>query len=277
MKLGEKQTLTVVKKTSFGIYLAEHPNDRDRVLLPQRQVPEQVQIGDRLEVFLYKDSKDRLIATVKEPNLTLGGLAALEVLQVTKIGAFLDWGLDKDLLLPYKEQLARLREGDKILVTMYIDKSQRLCASQRNLYDLLKKDSPYKKDDVVSARVYEFSDNFGTFLAVDDCYSARIPASEDHSRLHIGQVVNARITGIKPDGKIDLTLREKSWKQMDADAESVMALIESYGGVLPFNDKVSPNIIMREAHMSKNAFKRAVGHLYKEHRIAFTEKGIRKV
>lgn len=277
MKLGEKQTLIVVKKVSFGIYLSDRPNGSDRVLLPEKQVPAQIETGDHLDVFLYKDSKDRLIATTKEPLITLGGLAALKVLQVTKIGAFLDWGLDKDLLLPYKEQLTRLREGDQILVTMYIDKSQRLCASQRNLYNLLEKTSPYKKGDLVTARVYEFSENFGTFLAVDDRFSARIPASEDHSSLHIGQTVRARITGIKPDGKIDLTLREKAPVQVYTDAENIMALIESYGGVLPFNDKVSPNIIMREAHMSKNAFKRAVGHLYKEHRIAFTEKGIRKI
>ena len=117
MKLGEKQTLTVVKQVDFGVYLAEQPEDETRVLLPAKQVPEGTKLHDKLEVFLYKDSKDRLIATTNEPKLTLGGFAVLKVLQVTKIGAFLDWGLEKDLLLPFKEQLRKVHEGDEVLVT----------------------------------------------------------------------------------------------------------------------------------------------------------------
>ena len=175
MKLGEKQTLTVVKQVDFGVYLAEQPEDETRVLLPAKQVPEGTKLHDKLEVFLYKDSKDRLIATTNEPKLTLGGFAVLKVLQVTKIGAFLDWGLEKDLLLPFKEQLRKVHEGDEVLVTLYIDKSNRLCATMEGIYHLLSTDSPYKKGDTVTGRVYEFSENFGTFVAVDDKYSARIP------------------------------------------------------------------------------------------------------
>ncbi len=275
MKLGEKQTLTVVKKVDFGIYLAEEAGSVDRVLLPAKQVPPGTRVGDALEVFLYKDSKDRLIATTNSPKLTLGSFAVLTVAQVTKIGAFLDWGLEKDLLLPYKEQLRKVRQGDEVLVTLYIDKSQRLCATMQGLYHLLKNDPPYEKGEVVTGRVYEFSKNFGTFVAVDDCYSARIPSHEDTSNLRIGQVITATVTGRKADGKLDLTVREKAYIQINADAREVYALIESYGGVLPFNDKASPEIIQREARMSKNAFKRAVGHLYKERLIEFTEKGIR--
>ncbi|MCD8045314.1 MAG: S1-like domain-containing RNA-binding protein, partial [Clostridiales bacterium] len=129
MKLGEKQILTVVKTVDFGIYLAEHEGDDLRVLLPAKQVPAGTRPGDRLEVFLYKDSSDRLIATTREPRLTIGGIALLKVAQVTRIGAFLDWGLEKDLFLPYKEQLGTVREGNEILVTLYIDKSDRLCAT----------------------------------------------------------------------------------------------------------------------------------------------------
>lgn len=145
MKLGEKQTLTVVKQVDFGVYLAEQPEDETRVLLPAKQVPEGTKLHDKLEVFLYKDSKDRLIATTNEPKLTLGGFAVLKVLQVTKIGAFLDWGLEKDLLLPFKEQLRKVHEGDEVLVTLYIDKSNRLCATMEGIYHLLSTDSPYKK------------------------------------------------------------------------------------------------------------------------------------
>jgi len=277
MKLGQYQTLEVVKQVDFGVYLAESAADDDRVLLPSKQVPAETGIGDRLEVFLYKDSKDRPIATVNRPKLTLGGLAPLTVASSGQIGAFLDWGLEKDLFLPYKEMTRKVREGDTILVTLYLDKSSRLCASMKNLYDLLRKDAPYEKDDIVRGRVYEFSDNFGTFVAVDDRYSAMIPAHEDCSMLNIGDEIEARVTNVKADGKLDLTRREKAYIQMDADAEYVLRVIGEYGGVLPFNDKASPEVIKREMKMSKNAFKRAVGHLYKERKIEFTERGIRLV
>lgn len=277
MKLGEKQRLLVIKRVEFGIYLAEHEDDETRVLLPAKQVPENTRVGDELEVFLYKDSKDRLIATTNEPYLMLGQTAVLKVLEVGKIGAFLDWGLEKDLFLPFKEMTAKVQPEDEILVTLYIDKSRRLCATMKGIYDLLEKDSPYEKGMNVSGRVYGFSDNFGTFVAVDDKYSAMIPAFEDCSHLRIGDVIEARITNVKPDGKLDLTLREKAYLQMDADAQKVLEVIDEYAGVLPFNDKASPEVIKREIQMSKNAFKRAVGHLYKERKIEITEKSIRKL
>lgn len=277
MKLGEYQVLQVVKQVEFGIYLAEHANDQTRVLLPKKQVPPDIRIGDELEIFLYKDSKDRLIATTNRPKLTIGSCAALKVLSVGEIGAFLDWGLEKDLFLPYKEMTAQIQEGDEVLVTLYIDKSHRLCASMKDLYMLLSQDSPYRKGDMVSGRIYEFSNNFGTFVAVDDRYSAMFPSHEDCSMLKIGDVVEARVTNVKPDGKLDLTRREKAYIQMDADAEKVMRVIEAYAGVLPFNDKASPEVIKREVKMSKSAFKRAVGHLYKERKIEITEHAIRKL
>lgn len=277
MKLGEFQVLQVVKLVDFGIYLAENPQDQTRVLLPKKQVPPDIQTGDELEVFLYKDSKDRLIATTNQPKLTIGGCAALKVLSIGNIGAFLDWGLEKDLFLPYKEMTREVHAGDEILVTLYIDKSRRLCASMKDLYLLLSQDSPYQKDDTVTGRIYEFSENFGTFVAVDDKYSAMLPSHEDCSTLKVGDIIEAKVTNVKPDGKLDLTRREKAYIQMDADAEKVMQVIEAYAGVLPFNDKASPEVIKREMKMSKNAFKRAVGHLYKERKIEITEQAIRKI
>lgn len=277
LKLGEKQTLTVVKLVDFGIYLTESQDSQDRVLLPKKQVPEGTKLHDSIEVFLYKDSKDRMIATTNTPALTLGEYAVLTVSQTSKIGAFLNWGLEKDLFLPYKEQLARVKEGDQVLVTLYIDKSSRLCASMRGIYHLLATDAPYRRDDIVTGRVYEFSDNFGAFVAVDDHYSALIPHHEDHSKLHIGQIIEAKVTNVKPDGKLDLTLRDKAYLQMDKDAERVLSIIDEYAGVLPFTDKASPEIIMRETQLSKAAFKRAVGRLYKERKIVITENGIRRI
>ncbi|MCI8705788.1 MAG: RNA-binding protein [Lachnospiraceae bacterium] len=277
MRLGEKQELIVVKKVEFGIYLAEHEGDEMRVLLPAKQVPEGTQVGDVLEVFLYRDSKDRMISTTQKPKLTMGEARPLKVVSVQRIGAFLDWGLEKDLFLPYKEQITKVQENDEIMVRLYLDKSRRLCASMKGVYDLLRTDSPYGPGDMVHGRVYEFSGNFGTFVAVDNCFSALIPSHEDHSSLRIGDVVEARVTGVKQDGKLDLTLREKAYMQMDKDAVYVMELIEKHGGALPFNDKASPEVIMEEAKMSKNAFKRAVGHLYKERKIKITSEGILKL
>lgn len=275
IRLGEKQTLTVVKKVEFGVYLAEKQQDESRVLLPRKQVPQGTEIGDTLEVFVYKDSKDRIISTMETPKLMMDQVAVLRVVSVQKIGAFLDWGLEKDLFLPYKEQAGRLYEEDEVLVRLYIDKSSRLCASMKGIYEMLSTDSPYKTGDMVQGRVYEFSNNFGAFVAVDDKYSALVPRHEDHSFLRIGDMIEARVTDVKPDGKLDLTLREKAHLQMDKDAERVLEVLDEYAGVLPFNDKASPEIIMREMKMSKSAFKRAVGHLYKERKIEITEKSIR--
>ncbi len=276
-RLGENQTLVVVKEVEFGIYLAEDSRSETRVLLPAKQVPEGTEIGDEIEVFLYKDSQDRVISTTKEPKLKMGEVAALTVESVQQIGAFLDWGLEKDLFLPYKEQVGKVQAGDCILVRLYIDKSHRLCASMREIYDMLDTDSPYQRGDMVHGRVYEFGNDFGTFIAVDDKYSAMIPRHEDCSFLRIGDSVEARVSGVKPDGKLDLTLREKAYMQMDKDAERVLEVLEEYAGVLPFNDKASPEVIMREMKMSKNAFKRAVGRLYKERKVEITDKNIRRI
>jgi hypothetical protein len=276
MKLGEFQTLTYIKKVDFGIYLAENRESGERVLLPAKQVPEGLSLYDQVEVFLYKDSADRLIATTNRPKLTLGGYAVCRVKEVGKIGAFLDWGLEKDLFLPYKEMVARVSPDDEILVTLYIDKSSRLCASMKGIYHLLSTDSPYQRGAHVTGRVYEFSDNFGTFVAVDDKYSARIPRHEDHSFLKVGDVIEAKVTDVKADGKLDLTIREKAYIQMDADSEKILEMLEEYGGVLPFSEKASPEVIARETGLSKNAFKRAVGHLYKERKISINDGKIRK-
>ena len=149
MRLGEKQELIVVKKVEFGIYLAEHEGDETRVLLPAKQVPEGTQVGDVLEVFLYRDSKDRMISTTQKPKLTMGEARPLKVVSVQRIGAFLDWGLEKDLFLPYKEQITKVQENDEIMVRLYLDKSRRLCASMKGVYDLLRTDSPYGPGDMV--------------------------------------------------------------------------------------------------------------------------------
>ena len=268
MRLGEKQVLTVVKKVDFGVYLG---SDEERVLLPKKQVPEGIEVGDPVEVFLYKDSSDRMIATTKEPKLTLGNLAVLEVVDVGRIGAFLDWGLEKDLLLPFKEQTTKVEKGDRCLVSLYIDKSGRLCATMK-VYPLLRTDSPYKKDDTVRGTVYEISRDFGVFVAVDDRFSALIPRREVYGRMYIGQQIEARVAAVKADGKLDLSVRGRIPEQMDADAQKIIDRIEKGGGGLPFTDKADPERIRDEFGMSKAAFKRAVGRLLKQGKVRIDEK-----
>ena len=267
MRLGEKQVLTVVKIVDFGVYLG---SDEERVLLPKKQVPEGIEVGDPVEVFLYKDSSDRMIATTKEPKITLGELAVLEVADVGRVGAFLDWGLEKDLLLPFKEQTVKVEKGDRCLVSLYVDKSGRLCATMK-VYPLLRTDSPYQKNDMVRGTVYGISREFGVFVAVDDRYSALIPRREVYGRMFIGQQVEARVADVKADGKLDLSVRGRIPEQMDADAQQIMERIEKNGGSLPFTDKADSERIKMEFGMSKAAFKRAVGRLLKQRKITIDE------
>ena len=276
-RLGERQTLEIVKEVEFGVYLATETNapSEERVLLPAKQVPEGAKQGDLLEVFVYKDSKDRFIATRNEPKLYLGETAVLKVVQINKVGAFLDWGLEKDLFLPFKEQTKLLNTGDECVVALYIDKSGRLCATMK-VYPYLRKDSPYHKDDKVSGMIYEISQNFGAFVAVDNCFSALIPKQELPKELKVGDYVSARVSARKEDGKLDLSLREKAYIQMSIDAEKVMKKLQENKGVLPFTDKASPELIREQMDMSKNEFKRAVGNLLKAGKLEITHKDIRQ-
>lgn len=276
LKLGEKQTLEIMKKVEFGVYL-KNPEDaagEERVLLPAKQVPAGMNIGDTIEVFLYKDSKDRLIATTKIPLLMMNEVRILKVAQVGKMGAFLNWGLEKDLFLPFREQTRKVKEGDECLVALYVDKSSRLCATMK-VYHYLSLSSPYKKDDRVEGIVYEISDNFGAFVAVDDKYSGLISKKEFYGNVKVGDRVSARVVSVKEDGKLDLSIREKALAQILIDAQKVLDVIDSFDGALPFNDKANPEVIKRELQMSKNEFKKAVGHLLKAGKIEITEKSIR--
>ena len=267
--LGKKQKLVIAKELDFGVYLGEEENAKmgERVLLPAKQVPKGAGRGDEIEVFIYKDSSDRLIATTRTPALQLGELALLPVAQVGKIGAFLKWGLEKDLLLPYREQKGKVREGDAVLVALYVDKSDRLCATMR-VYPYLKQNSPYVLGDEVTGRVYDISDNFGVFVAVDNCYSGLIPKKEAQGTYVIGQELKCRVTEVKEDGKLNLSSRKKAYLQMEDDGQQILEELEKRGGLLPFDDKASPELIKETFGMSKAAFKRAVGHLMKEKKIA---------
>ena len=283
MRLGYMQTLVAVKKTDFGLFLTdiEKKDDKNRalgdeVLLPKNQVTEDMRVGSEIEVFLYKDSEDRMIATRLVPYIKIGEIKKLRVKEVNKIGAFLDWGLPKDLLLPFKEQIYDIKSGDEILVTVYIDLSDRLCATM-DLYSRLSLLPPYQRDDMVKGTVYQVHEQFGAYVAVDNKYSALVPKKELHSELKPGEEIEARVLEVKEDGKLDLSLRQKAYVQMDADSALILDKLKQAGGSLPYQDKSSAEEIKEEFNLSKAAFKRAIGRLYKERVIVIEKDGIRLV
>ena len=283
MRLGYMQTLVAVKKTDFGLFLTDidKKDDKNRalgdeVLLPKNQVTEDMRVGSEIEVFLYKDSEDRMIATRLVPYIKIGEIKKLKVKEVNKIGAFLDWGLPKDLLLPFKEQIYDIKSGDEILVTVYIDLSDRLCATM-DLYSRLSLLPPYQKDDMVKGTVYQVHEQFGAYVAVDNKYSALVPKKELHRELKPGDEIEARVLEVKEDGKLDLSLRQKAYVQMDADSALILDKLKQAGGSLPYQDKSSAEEIKEEFGLSKAAFKRAIGRLYKERVIVIEKDGIRLV
>jgi len=272
IKTGYRQKLKVVTKVEFGVYLSEEGSGdkaEERVLLPTSRVPEGTAVGDELDAFVYRDSEDRQIATLETPLLSIGGLAKLKVVQVTRIGAFLDWGLEKDLFLPYAQQTYKVSEGDEILVTMYADKSDRLCAKM-DVYKSLEDRSEYKKDDTVVGTVYLISNNFGAFVAVDDKYSALIPKKEMFGaaeKIVAGTKITARVARVLDDGRLELAVRDKGYVQRNEDADKIFEMIREAGGTIDFYDRSDPELIREKTGMSKNEFKRAVGKLLKEDKI----------
>ncbi len=274
MNIGAWNTLKVIRSKEHGIYLGdEDSKTADTVLLPRKQVPEGVKAGAMLNVFIYRDSQDRLIATTNKPYITMGEIKRLTVKSVTSIGAFMDWGLEKDILLPFKEQTAKVTEGKQYLVRMYADKSGRLCVSMK-LYGYLEPISGYEEGQSFTGIVYEYKKGLGAFVAIDDKYSGLIHESELYGKVMVGDEVSGRIVKVREDGKVDLAIRALAYKQLNEDSEMVYDIIKSYHGVLPFTDKADKDIIKREFGLSKNAFKRAIGHLLKEGKIVIKEKTI---
>lgn len=279
-ELGTIQKLYIDHKTDFGVYLTDEKKKigsrAECILLPRKQVPKGAKIGDEVEVFIYKDSSDRLIATRSVPKLTMGNLAVLKVQEVNKVGAFLDWGLEKDLLLPYSEQIVKVRPGEEYLVGLYIDKSDRLCATMK-IYDFLSTDSPYEKDEMVSGIVTGKNPEYGVFVAVDNQYNGLIQNKEVVKNLRIGDQVQARVLEVRKDGKLNLGMREKGHVQMGIDCQFIMKELDLAGGFLPYHDKSSPEEIKDRFNMSKNEFKRAIGKLYKMKKIMISAEGIRLI
>ena len=281
--LGKTQQLTANRETQFGWYLSgpdvpevEGSLDTNEVLLPRALVPEGTKKDDKITVFVSRDSEDRPVATLDAPPLELGGSARLNVKAVTQIGAFLDWGLAKDLFLPYREQTHTVKVGDSLLVGLYIDKSGRLCATER-IYPFLSTEAPYGQGAWVDGLLYEYVPNFGAFVAIDEKFQGLIPKKDLAEEPEAGVMIHARVSRKLPDGKLELSLNDLVSRQMGTDGELILSKLKEAGGFLPFNDKTNPDLIKSEFGLSKNAFKRAIGGLYKERKIEITDKGIKKL
>lgn len=277
IELGKIQKLQVVRKSSIGVYLnTKSDKGKDDVLLPKKQVPQDIEVGDEIEVFVYKDSEDRMISTENKPKITINELAVLQVVEVTNIGAFLDWGLEKDLFLPFREQVGKVIIGGSYLVALYIDSSNRLCATM-NIYNLLSSESPYKEKDRVHGTIYSINKELGAFVAVDNKYQGLIPNKELYGNYKEGDSVDIRIKKVRKDGKLELSLRDEAYNEIESDAQKIMDRLKLRSGTLSLNDKSSPEHIKAEFNISKAAFKRAVGRLLKEGAIKITDDGIERM
>ncbi|GAB6180423.1 S1-like domain-containing RNA-binding protein [Desulfotomaculum defluvii] len=274
LEIGKMQKLCVTRKTETGAYLNfTNAADRDDILLPKNEVPWGVEIGDEIEVFVYKDSEAKNIATVKRPKLTIGELGFLRVVEDTNFGAFLDWGLQKDLLLPSREQVGKIKKGDLCLVGLFINNNNRICATMK-IYNLLSTQSPYQKNNRVHGTVYSINPDYGMFVAVDNKYHGLIHNNELYGDYSVGDILEIRVKKVREDGKLELSLRNEVYNEIESDAQMIMDRLKTSGGTLPINDDSSPEYIKAELNISKRAFKRAVGRLLKEGAIKITEGGI---
>lgn len=277
IEIGKMQKLQVIRKTTTGAYLNYiNAKDGDDILLPKNEVPQGCGIGDEIEVFVYKNSEGKTVATVNKPKLTIGELGLLRVVETTRFGAFLDWGLQKDLLLPLKEQIGNVKKGDLCLVGLYINHVDKICATMR-IYNLLSAKTPYRQNNIVRGTIYSMNRDIGIFVAVDNKYHGLIHKNELYGNYAIGDSIEARVKRVREDGKLELGLRKQAHDEIEGDAQKIMTLLKLNGGALPINDSSSPERIKAGLSMSKGAFKRAIGRLLKEGAIKITEEGIEKM
>lgn len=279
LKIGKRQKMIVDRFTSVGAYLTEVEKDGEEIedisiLLPNNELEErELKEGDEVEVLIYMDSEDRPVATFRKTEALVGTLAKLEVTDVNpKLGAFMDWGLKKELLLPRGQQEIQVEVGKKYLVGIYEDSKGRLSATMK-IYKFLLPSTSIKKNDIVSGTVYRIEPNIGVFVAVEDRYFGLIPKIEYFKDYKVGDEIEARVIRVREDGKIDLTPRERAYIQIDEDAELILGKMRLLGDSFGFTDKSSPEEIIDYFNMSKKAFKRAMGNLLKNGKVEKNEKG----
>lgn len=274
IKIGEINSLNIARKADFGYFLdAKTGNTSDDVLLPNgNTMGRELSVGDEVEAFIYRDSKDRLVATLKTPLAQAHEVAYLKVVSVTPLGAFADFGLDRDVFIPMKEQKYPLREGDSYLLYLYIDKTGRIAATTE-VDRALSTESEYRIGDEVTGIVYGFQTNGSVMVAVDGRYRGVILKNEFFTEMMPGYEVKLRVKKLYEDGKLGLTPRGRAVEERTQLEDEIMKYLEKHGGEMPYNDKSSPDDIRKVFNQSKNYFKNALGGLMKKGLITQDENG----
>lgn len=272
MKIGKENELTVARIVDFGVYLADEKGNE--VLLPSRYITDPPVVGDKMNLFVYTDSEDRPVATTEHPFAQVGEFAFLDVVAVNRIGAFLDWGLMKDLLCPFREQKVKMNVGMQYLVYLYLDDaSQRVVCSAKIEKFLGNTPPEYKRGQKVKALVYKHTE-LGYLCIVDNLHQGMVYESSLYAPLEIGSEVEAHVAKVRRDGKIDLVAGAAAMERSSAVAEKLLRMLEQNSGFVPLTDKSSPEAISLALHCSKKDFKKAVGHLLKQGKIRVEDSGV---
>jgi hypothetical protein len=272
VKIGRYNEGKVVKETDFGLYLEI---DGEEVLLPNKYIPENTEIDDNLNVFIYKDSEDRPIATTLTPKAGVGDYAYLEVKDVTRIGAFLDWGLEKDLLVPYREQRGKMKKGKSYVVRVYLDEeTDRIVATEKFDRFINHSKLDVSENDEVDILIYRYTD-LGVEVIVNNKYYGLVYSDDIYKNLKIGQRYKGYIKKVREDNKIDVSLRKPGYGRIEDAKDKILKKLKEEQGFISLNDNSSPHLIKKLLQMSKGTFKKAIGGLYKEEIIDITDEGIK--
>lgn len=276
VNIGDFNKLKVARQADFGQFLdAGTGSTKDDILLPNgNTLGQELNIGDEVDAFIYRDSKDRLVATLKRPLAKVGDLAYLKVVSTTKIGSFIDFGLEKDILVPMKEKLYGLHDGKYYLFYIYVDKTGRIAATT-DIDRYIDTTDKYKVGDTVKGTVYGFQTNNSAMIAVDNLYKGVILHNEYFTELNHGDVLELTVNKLYEDGRMGLTPRKSARDEVSSLQQSILDYLKAHNGSMPFNDKTSPEDIYKTFHISKNYFKQALGGLMKKQLIVQDDKGTR--
>ena len=275
IKLGEYNRLTIVKAVDFGLYL--DGGDEGEILLPSRYVPKDCRIGDELDVFIYLDNEERIVATTQKPLAKVGDFAYLEVSWVNEYGAFLHWGPLKDLFCPFREQKMRMEIGESYIVFVYIDReSYRIAASAKIEHYLQKDTPPYTVGTETDLLIWQKTD-LGFKVIIDNRYQGLVYEDQIFKRIHTGDRMKGYISQVREDGKLDVTLQPLGYQQARAFSDALLQYLKNNGGFCDLGDKSDAEDIKHRFQVSKKTFKKAVGDLYKRCLIVLDEQGIRLV
>jgi hypothetical protein len=274
IKVGEYNTLKVARAFDFGMYLGE---GKDVVLLPKRFVPPNTEVGDTLNVFVYHDSENRLIATTQQPIGIIGDIVYLQVVSVTNQGAFMDWGLMKDIFVPKSKQLMGMRLGGQYLVKIYLDEQTgRVAASEKFENDLSNEVLTVKELEPVDLIVFRRTD-IGYLVIINSRHTGVLHFNDIFKEIQVGDRLKGYIKNIREENKIDVGTGKPGYQRVEDETGKIMRLLEENNGYLPYNDKSSPEDIYSFFGMSKKTFKMTTGNLYKHRKITFTQTGIKLV